>query len=177
MKMKKTALALALCIVMTLCCACTQSHIDRAKLPDTPQSTPAGSASTVTFSVNGRDCSVELPDSWDAQPITLDDGQWGLALTPKAQPQLSYSLLLCKQMQGFGACGTGLEEKQTVINGLDASLGYYDGADYWSFVCFDFDGMSGSLTWGISGDGDARALGVAAYNGEAMTILASLTQL
>ena len=173
--MKKAALALVLCMLLALACACTQTRNDIAKMQPSPQSTPAGKTSTVTFSVNGRDCSVELPDSWDAQPITLDDGQWGLTLTPKAQPQLSYGLLLCKQMQGFGACGTGLEEKQTVINGMDANLGYYDGADYWSFVCFDFDGMSGSLTWGISGDGDARSLGVAAYNDEAMAVLETLS--
>lgn len=174
--MKKAALALALCMMLTLVCACTQTHIDRAKFTDTPDVTEAAAAAA-TFSANGKDYSVELPGSWDAQPIALDDGEWGLVLTPKAQPQLSYSLLLYKQMQGFGVCGTGLEEKQTVINGMEANVGYYDGADYWSFVSFDCGGVSGSLTWCINGEGDAQQLGIAGYNDAAMSILASLTEL
>lgn len=175
--MKKTALALVLCMLLALACACTQTRNDIAKMQETPQSTPeqAESTHTVTFSVNGRDCSVELPDSWDAQPVTLDDGQWGFTLTPKAQPQLSYDLMLYKQMQGFGVCGTGLEERKTVINGMDANLGYYDGADYWSFVSFDFDGMSGSLTWSFSGDGSVQELGISGYNDTAMAVLETLS--
>ncbi len=174
--MKKAALALALCTMLTLVCACTQTQNDRAKLMDTPDVTEAATTA-VTFSANGKNYSVELPDSWDAQPATLDDGEWGLVLTPKTQPQLSYSLLLYKQMQGFGVCGTGLEEKQTVINGMEANIGYYGGADYWSFISFDCGGVSGSLTWGIDGEGDARQLGIADHNDAAMSILASLTEL
>ncbi len=172
--MKKTALALTLCMVISLCCACTQTKTSSAdpEAKSTPNDTLP--TSTVTFSANGRDYSIELPDSWEAQPITLDDGQWGLTLTPKEQPQLSYSLLLYKQMQGFGACGTGLEEKKTVIGGMEANIGYYDGADYWSFVSFDCGGVSGSLTWAVDGEGDAQQLGICGFNAQAMTMLESL---
>ena len=115
--MKKAALALALCMVIALCCACDMTPL-RSDVPEA-KSTPDDTvpASTVTFDVNGRDYSVKVFDSWEAAPITLDDGEWGLTLTPKAQPKLSYDLLLYKQMQGFGVCGTGLEEEKTVIGG------------------------------------------------------------
>ena len=172
--MKKAALALALCMVIALCCACDMTPL-RSDVPEA-KSTPDDTvpASTVTFDVNGREYSVKVLDSWDAAPITLDDGQWGLTLTPKAQPKLSYNLLLSKQMQGFGVCGTGLEEEKTVIGGMEANVGYYYGADYWSFVSFDCGGMSGSLTWGIDGEGDARQLGISEYNAQAITMLESL---
>lgn len=172
--MKKAALALALCMVIALCCACDMTPL-RSDVPET-KSTPDDTvpASTVTFDVNGRDYSVKVFDSWEAAPITLNDGEWGLTLTPKAQPKLSYNLLLYKQMQGFGVCGTGLEEEKTVIGGMEANVGYYDGADYWSFISFDCGGMSGSLTWGIGGEGDARQLGISEYNAQAMTMLESL---
>lgn len=171
--MKKAALALALCMAIALCCACDMTPL-RSDVPEA-KSTPntALPTSTVTFDVNGRDYSVKVFDSWEAEPITLDDGQWGLTLTPKAQPQLKYYLEFYKQEQGFGACGTGLEEEKTVIGGMEANVGYYDGADYWSFVSFDCGGMSGSLTWGID-EGDARQLGISEYNAQAMTMLESL---
>ena len=176
--MKKTALALALCMVITLCCACTQPQT-RTTGPEAT-STPKNSAlptSTVTFSVNGRDYSIKVLDSWEAAPVTLNDGEWGLTLTPKAQPKLSYNLLMYKQMQGFGVCGTGLEEEKTVIGGMEANVGYYDGADYWSFVSFVCEGVSGSLTWGIDGEGDANQLGIYGFNAQAMTMLESLAAL
>lgn len=171
--MKKTALALALCLVIALCCACDMTPL-RSDVPET-KSTPDDTvpASTVTFDVNGREYSVKVLDSWDAQPVTLDDGQWGLTLTPKAQPKLKYYLEFYKQEQVFGVCGTGLEEEETVIGGMEANVGYYDGADYWSFVSFDCGGMSGSLSWGID-EGDARQLGISEYNAQAMTMLESL---
>lgn len=172
--MKKAALALALCMAIALCCACDMTPL-RSDVPET-KSTPDDTvpASTVTFDVNGREYSVKVLDSWEAAPITLDDGQWGLTLTPKAQPKLKYYLEFYKQEQVFGVCGTGLEEEETVIGGMEANVGYYDGADYWSFVSFDCGGMSGSLTWGIDGEGDARQLGISEYNAQAMTMLESL---
>ena len=57
---------------------------------------------------------------------------------------------------------------------MEANVGYYYGADYWSFVSFDCGGMSGSLTWGIDGEGDARQLGISEYNAQAITMLESL---
>ena len=172
--MKKTALALALCMVMSLCCACTQPQTSTTGPEATSTPNTALPTSTVTFGVNGRDYSAEVYDSWDAQPIMREDGQWGLTLTPKAQPQLKYYLEFYKQEQGFGVCGTGLEEEKTVIGGMEANVGYYDGADYWSFVSFDCGGVSGSLTWGIDGDDDANQLGIYGFNAQAMTILESL---
>lgn len=175
--MKKTALALALCMVMTLCCACTQPQTSTTGPEAKSTKNTALPTSTVTFSVNGRDYSIKVYDSWDAQPIMLDDGQWGLTLTPKAQPQLKYYLEFYKQEQGFGVCGTGLEEEKTVIGGMEANVGYYDGADYWSFVSFDCGGVSGSLTWGIDGEGDAQQIGISGFNAQAMTMLGFLEAL
>ena len=172
--MKKTALALVLCMVMTLCCACTQpqTHTTGPEAKNTPNEPLP--TSTVNFSVNGRDYSIKVLDSWDAQPIMRDDGQWGLTLTPKAQPQLKYYLEFYKQGQGFAVCGTGLEEEKTLVGDMEANVGCYDGADYWSFVSFDCGGVSGSLTWGIDGEDDARQLGIYGFNAQAVTMLESL---
>ena len=172
--MKKTAIALALCMMVSVCCACTQTRplsTEPEAKTDIPATSAPEAASTVSYKENGADFSLDVFDSWSAQPFA-EDGQYGLILSPKAQPELKYELAL--YARGFGVCGTGLEEKQLSINGMDALAGYYDGADYWSFVSIDADGKNYVLTWTYDGDADVQQLGIAEYNARIMTMLGSL---
>ena len=172
MKRSRLLPALLLALLMLLPAGCGTQTTGAPQQTPTPTETAAVSGAAGTLR-------VQVPDGWKYEICpegTLDGSEtdFGIKLWPDSS---SNSCVQLYWSDGFGVCGTGLEEEKTVIGGMEANVGYYDGADYWSFVSFDCEGVSGSLTWGIDGEGDANQLGIYGFNAQAMTMLESLAAL
>lgn len=82
--------------------------------------------------------SVSLPAGWSYEtcPIDSDDlvfGMYGMHFYPDGVTDGYIALVY---IDTFGVCGTGLEEKTVSIAGEAASMGTYDGHEYWDFISF-----------------------------------------
>lgn len=98
--------------------------------------------------------SLEVPIDWSCEQVTDTDGSYYLLLTPpneKGAIRIGYD-------PRFGVCGTGLTTEETVIAGMDACVGTYDGDNMWCFITFAGKGegyvaVNESLGWwGVYGD-------------------------
>ena len=89
--------------------------------------------------------SLSLPEGWkfDLCPTDSGDlhsGMYGIRFYPEGVENGGVELVYT---DSFGVCGTGLETKETVIAGMPASIGTYDGHGYWDFITFqeDYEGI------------------------------------
>lgn len=101
------------------------------------------------------DFSVAVPDQWGVELESGEDGSLFMLLRPPFED----GALRVGYQPNFGVCGTGLTQKDTVIAGMDAVMGYYDGSDQWSFIVFSGPGADyvalkdgADSWWGIYGD-------------------------
>lgn len=75
-----------------------------------------------------------LPTGWTYEVIQSDDAptsDLAVSIHPASEPDGAITLSYAK---GFGVCGTGLEERETVFNGHPARQGFYDGKPLWDFI-------------------------------------------
>lgn len=82
--------------------------------------------------------SVMLPTGWHYElcPIDSDSlisGEYGIQFSPD---EAAEGFIELAYVDWFGVCGTGLDEEDAVIAGEKASVGTYDGNDYWNFIKF-----------------------------------------
>lgn len=95
---------------------------------------------------------LELPENWEysIDEYSEEGGYYGISIWPEgySEERLSFQCY-----DGFGVCGTGLEEKEITLAGLNARMGIYDNNDVWDFIVFtefqnDFIVMNnGADTW------------------------------
>ena len=85
--------------------------------------------------------SVILPKTWTAEAAPVDSdkmmyGLYGLILKPEGVSEGQIELF-CSD--SFGVCGTGLEEEETTLAGVEAHIGTYDSHPHWDFIIFKTD--------------------------------------
>lgn len=90
---------------------------------------------------SGANCNMglDIPKQWEYE-IREDADYMSLAFRPEEADEGWIKLQFWHQ--GFGVCGTGLEQKQIQIGNYIATAGYYDGSKDWSFMVFE--GVPGS---------------------------------
>lgn len=90
---------------------------------------------------------LDIPKDWEYE-LRQDYDAMGIAFRPKGTEE--GWILLRFWPQGFGVCGTGLEQKQVELGNYTASLGYYDGSKDWSFLVYE--GVPGSYVAAPEGE-------------------------
>lgn len=76
---------------------------------------------------------IRLPEDWSYTIQKYPDSESGFGI--KFYPnERSDGKVTVRYWEGFGVCGTGLEETETTINGMSARKGIYDDNPYWSFI-------------------------------------------
>lgn len=85
--------------------------------------------------VSCEDVYMEIPETWTCEIARDDDGSYFLVICP---PQ-AQGVIRVGHYPNFGVCGTGLTTEETVIAGMDATVGTYDGNHVWSFITFGDD--------------------------------------
>lgn len=104
--------------------------------------------------IDQGDISVQIPEDWIDETEISDDGSYYLLITP---PKEEGAIRIGYDPQ-FGVCGTGLTTEETVIAGMDACVGTYDGNKMWSFITFAGKGEGYVVVnesrswWGAYGD-------------------------
>lgn len=79
--------------------------------------------------------SIEIPETWDHELVKEDGGGYFIVI----RPPYEQGCVRVGYWPNFGVCGTGLTEEKTVIAGMNATVGTYDGSDVWSFITFGDD--------------------------------------
>lgn len=108
---------------------------------------------TVTISVNLTEVVVEpqckpsmgftfsIPENWTYE-ITYSDDEPTSYISACLRPKtagIEGAIVIEYVAKGFGVCGTGLSVEQIDFNGYEATKGYYDGNQLWSFVALKGD--------------------------------------
>lgn len=75
--------------------------------------------------------SIAIPEDWTWATESFEDGTFEIIFGPSGYD----GTLKVAYMPGFGVCGTGLTEEETVIAGMRARVGTY-GSALWSFITF-----------------------------------------
>lgn len=98
--------------------------------------------------------SLSLPAGWDyeAYPVDSDgllSGLYGIHFYPEG---VTEGYIEFAYMDFFGVCGTGLSTEEAVIAGSKASIGTYDGHEYWDYISFqgECEGMV-ALAYSVDG--------------------------
>lgn len=77
---------------------------------------------------------LAVPTGWNVDQEGADgDGAYAMTLEHEGK------VLTVGYDPGFAVCGTGLEFMDVRIAGRDASVGYYDGSEIWSFISLGDD--------------------------------------
>lgn len=90
--------------------------------------------------------SIKIPDSWEYEQCEVGYDEfncnaYGIRFKPEGANGGYVSVLY---NSNFGVCGTGLKSEDVTIAGVQASMGYMDGAQIWDFVYFT-DSMQGVI--------------------------------
>ena len=93
-------------------------------------STTSGQWKTVT----AGGITVNIPSDWEWAKLDTN-GDWGDHIA------LSHgdNHLIIGYYHNFAVCGTGLEQKNVTIAGMEARVGTYDGKNMWDFIVFPGD--------------------------------------
>lgn len=98
--------------------------------------------------------SLSLPEGWDYEACPVDsgsliNGMYGIRFYPEG---VTEGYIELAYIDSFGVCGTGLFEETAVIAGSKASVGTYDGHEYWDFISFQgqCEGVV-ALTYSVDG--------------------------
>lgn len=119
-----------------------------------------------SYSKGYANMSLQLPQGW-AYEVYDEDIGFGIYIWPKNYEE--GKLRLEYFADGFGVCGTGLEEEKITLNGYEAYKGTYDNRKVWDFIIFQ--GTPGDYAV-INEGGDAWW---EEYGEEAMNILSTVT--
>ena len=93
-----------------------------------------GGATSLWREVSVNSIILSAPLDGDAEQEEMDgDGGYHIALEHEGR------VLTVGYNPGFAVCGTGLEEKSVTVAGMEASAGYYDGNELWSFITLGND--------------------------------------
>lgn len=163
MQMKKAFVTLLLLLSLTLC-GCGTGGNSVVQYQHTPQTGTSETQTegtfgtetseireengTVTQAVQGGPygkLTVVIPAGWDCETFLEDSanrgsGLYGIRFYPKS---INSGYIEIAYVDSFGVCGTGLEEKTVTIAGNAASIGTYDGHEYWDFISFrdEYEGL------------------------------------
>ena len=119
--------------------------------------------------VSCGDISIGIPETWTYELAKADDGSYAIIIRPLDETgsvRIGY-------WPAFGVCGTGLTEEKTVIAGMEATVGYYDGGEQWRFIVFRVGERLFVVTkdgaeswWGTHGDTAMQILETLVIAGE-----------
>lgn len=96
------------------------------------------STEKVIYNQNGDYMDLLIPTDWvyELRTEVTEDYRGGVKVYPKNSEQ--YAEICFADF--FGVCGTGLEVKNDTLNdGTELTIGYYDGSDNWTYVVFAKD--------------------------------------
>lgn len=98
--------------------------------------------------------SLSLPAGWDYEACPVDsdsliNGLYGIHFYPEG---VTEGYIEVSYIDFFGVCGTGLSTEEAVIAGSKASIGTYDGHEYWDYISFQdqYEGVV-ALTCSVEG--------------------------
>ncbi|MEE1030990.1 MAG: hypothetical protein U0L12_02490 [Ruminococcus sp.] len=79
---------------------------------------------------------IRLPEDWEYMKTeySSESYHFGISFWPKGEKEGKLSLYC--YTSGFGVCGTGLEEKEITVAGMNAVQGTYDNHKVWDFISF-----------------------------------------
>lgn len=81
---------------------------------------------------------LSLPDGWGYELCPMDSGKLSYgAYGIRFYPDKEEGAVEVTYIDPFGVCGTGLEEESVTLAGQPASIGTYDGKEYWDFIVFN----------------------------------------
>lgn len=99
----------------------------------------------VFYEYGSANMCVVLPGNWEYEILEYSDESYsfGIRFRPEG---VSGSVSVLYYPQGFGVCGTGLDQEQIRLDsGLKAYQGTYDGKQYWDFI--SVQGLPGSYVF------------------------------
>ena len=77
---------------------------------------------------------LSVPPGWEVEQEVVDgDGSYGMRLAHEGK------VITVGYDPGFAVCGTGLEEKNITVAGMEGNAGFYDGSEMWSFITLEND--------------------------------------
>lgn len=125
---------------------------------------------TVSYAYSYANMSLELPAGWAYEICEYDENSYTFGISFWPENAFEGKLRLEYYPQGFGVCGTGLEEEQIRLgNGLRAFQGTFDNHAIWDFIGIrDLPGSYVITTENVDGWWDT-------YSGQAMDIIDSMT--
>lgn len=93
---------------------------------------------TVNYMDENVSMSLQIPDGWSYEINECGDGVYGYGCGICFWPEeYSEGKIYLRYFEGgFGVCGTGLEQKDTMIAGREASIGIYENSGMWDFISF-----------------------------------------
>jgi len=173
--MKQTLVIAMAAALMLTGCAVQNSAPEEMTVKKEPDVQPLSiqtevtpTATEVGFRIGDEYLSIDLPADWgfnrvdpqSSESFNVPGGCSGVMLYRSDGNGGTMTLLHYPHL--FGVCGTGLEEKKlTVSNGVEATVGYYDGNPDWSFVSFRALSEScAAENHGLSGADAEAALGI-----------------
>lgn len=121
------------------------------KAPEESESAATENKVPVTHITAKGSIALDIPESWEYEVDEQKDGYFSIFVHPLSETKKGITVE-CTDF--FGVCGTGLEEKECMVNGMEARKGIYDEKSYWSFIAFtgEYDGyvvqsMAGKSWW------------------------------
>ena len=109
--------------------------------------------------------SVTLKDGWGYDIEDTDSAEFSISIYPIGQED---NKLRIAYYNGFGVCGTGLEQETIMLGGYEAWMGTYDNRSVWDFIWLR--GLAGDYV--IMNEGGEKWW--KEYGDDAMQILATL---
>lgn len=76
---------------------------------------------------------IQIPDGWKYERVNSSEEENHLAIRFRPEGEEGW-VSLNYQSDSFAVCGTGLETKDVTVAGYEASQGFYDGRNIWSFI-------------------------------------------
>ena len=119
----------------------------------------------VTFEYGPYVMTLDIPSGWEYEHDAGDEFRQGLRFRPAGETEGWVGLY--HYPQGFGVCGTGLDEHELrLTNGFKGRAGFYDGSPNWSYITIN--GIEGYV---FNNDG---ALWLTDHRDEVFGIIASI---
>ncbi len=121
---------------------------------------------TVSYEWGYANMALELPANWAWEIAAYEENEYAFGIHFWPQGQTEGMLKLEYYPDGFGVCGTGLEEEDLRLdNGLQAWVGTYDDHPVWDFIAIrELPGSYVFCTQNVDGWWDA-------YGEQAMEII------
>lgn len=89
---------------------------------------------TVSYAWGDADMRLELPAGWDYEIHEYSESSYTFGISFWPGDSTEGKIRLEYYPDGFGVCGTGLEEERIWLNGQSGYKGTYDGREIWSFI-------------------------------------------